>query len=149
MAGEKQDDLIDRLVQDPNNPRVKKLVGFRMGKSNQEEYWRLYLTDDLNHFLDFRKEDTLHAEQVSSTKTLVWLNPNAEVKESIVRSGRVDFLRGTIIEDHLRRRPGSSGTGPRGLLFAMAGAMAGQSGCLRAGGDCGHPQPTFNPENCM
>src|SRR6266704_2694377 len=86
------DEILERIVPDPANPDVKRLTGFLLGRSDRENYWRLYLTVDLNHFVEFRKDDTIHAQQLRPSRTVVWLKPDARVTETKNESGTVDFL---------------------------------------------------------
>lgn len=124
-------DLADRLVPDPSDPDVRRLTGFLLGKSNRDGYWRLYLTVDLNHYLEFRQEDTLHAEEFRPTRTVVWLRSDARVHETKTRSAPVDFLQGDIRRGFLR---GVSGA-PQMLLNAAECPM---SGCGHCTASCSH-----------
>src|SRR5215213_759199 len=134
------EDFSDRIVPDPENPNVKRLEGFVMGRSSIEENWRLYLAPDMDHYVEFRKEDTLHAEQISPTKAFVWITPRAEIKEVMLRSGPVGFLRGTIINEHVRRR-GLLSAPQLGGPFRLFAVAANDSGCAAAGG-CNPPPGT-------
>jgi hypothetical protein len=126
------DEIVDRIVEDPGNPEVRRLTGFLLGKSDREGYWRLYLTVDLNHYLEFRKEDTLHAQQFRQGRTVVWLKPEARVTEKLTKSTTVEFLRGNMMGDYIRRH-GASFVGMVGSGLKM---MAGETN-----GSC--PTPAF------
>ncbi len=126
MADEKKpdiDDLADRLVPDPTNPDVRRMVGFLLGKSHRDDHWRLYLNGDLTQYLEFRKADTVHAKQISGTQTVVWVKAQTRVQLFQTGSMPVEFLRGVILEDQL------SGARMSGLRRAMGVAMAEASGC--------------------
>ena len=97
------DETVERIIEDPGNPDVRRLSGFLLGKSDRDGYWRLYLTVDLNHYLEFRKEDTLHAQQFRPARTVVWLKPEARVTEKLTKSTRVEFLRGNLMGEYIRR----------------------------------------------
>src|SRR5262245_29838516 len=122
-SGDGTDDLVDRLVPDPANPDVRRLVGFLLGKSHRDEYWRLYLNGDLTQYLEFKKADTIHAKQVTSSQTVVWVKPQTRVQLFQTGSVQVEFLRVVILQDQLG---GSRSTGFRRV---MGVAMAEASGC--------------------
>jgi hypothetical protein len=105
----RQDDLIGRLVPDPANTDLVRLAGLFLGNSEREAYWRLYLTTSLNHYLEFRKEDTVDAERFPSGAIVVWLKPEARVQERITRSIPAAFLQGNISSMYLPRTTDVSG----------------------------------------
>jgi hypothetical protein len=117
------DDLDGRLVPDPASPDVRRLKGFLLGKSDRPDYWRLYLNADLTYYLEFKKEDTVHAKQFHSNETIVWVKPQTRVQ--VVRTGSVpvEFLRGDIIRQQL------GGSAVSGFRRAMGVAAADASGC--------------------
>jgi hypothetical protein len=123
------DPLIDRLVPDPGNPRVKRLTGFMMGRSQLEDHWRLYLSVNLDHYIDFKKEDTLDAHQFRPARVVVWLKAGARVSETKTSSVPVEFLQGEIRRGFLR---GTSGL-PR--IFADSAGCPG-SGCAHCSVAC-------------
>jgi hypothetical protein len=92
----KPDDIIERLVPDPANPRVTKLVGLYLGNSSRTEYWRLYLSASLDHYFEFRKDDTLDSTRLSTDEIVVWLKPDAKVEETRTTVVPEAFLRGDI-----------------------------------------------------
>lgn len=127
-------EFTDRLIPDPSNPNLKKVKGFALGKSDKEAYWRLYFNANLTHYLEFRKEDTVHAKQESSGNIMVWLKPESEVKEMLLRSGKLDFLKGTIVNEYLRKEGIYPGAFRIGRLQLMA---ADGSGCAHTGCSAG------------
>jgi hypothetical protein len=116
------DDLADHLVPDPANPDVRRLVGFLLGKSHRDGYWRLYLNSDLTHYIEFSKEDTVHAKQVGPNRTMVWVKPQTRVQVYQTASVPVEFLKGDVLKDAM------GGAGQSGFGRTMM-AMAGASGC--------------------
>jgi hypothetical protein len=84
------DDLIRRLVPDPANPDVERLVGFRLGESDRSGYWRLYIDMDLSDYLEFRKDDVLDGKELPDGSTVVW------------QKAAEQFLSGDISERFLR-----------------------------------------------
>jgi hypothetical protein len=131
----REDELIKKLVPDPNNPDVKRVTGFVMGKSSRPGYWRLYLSVDLNHHLEFRQSDTVHAAKIREGRTVVWLKPDAKITETRTASGSQDFVEGGLIQQYLRRR----GADVAGLLgFRDTRVMAADgSGCAHTGCSAG------------
>ena len=123
------DPLIDRLIPDPANPHVKRLTGFRMGRSQLPDHWRLYLNVNLNHYIDFKKEDTLDAHEFRPARVVVWLKPGARISETKTSSVPVEFLQGEIRRGFLR---GASGM-PR--VFADMADCPG-SGCAHCTAAC-------------
>lgn len=125
------DEILERIVPDPANPDIKRLTGFLLGKSDRENYWRLYLTVDLNHFIEFRKEDTIHAQQFRPSRTVVWVKPDARITETKNESGTVDFLRGNMLSKFLGRRLGgfSSLVGSPMRLMEADGSGCAHMGC--------------------
>ena len=117
----RQDDVVGRVVRDPTNVDAKKLVGLFLGNSNREGCWRLYLTAGFDHYVEFRKEDTLDGERFPSGRIVVWVKAGTRVQETRTESMPVEFLQGTIQYRHL---PGVMGAGLRQTL-----AM-GSEGCL-------------------
>jgi hypothetical protein len=95
-------EILEQIIRDPAQPEVKRLTGFLMGRSDRDDYWRLYLTVDLNHYLEIRKEDTLHAQEFRPGRTVVWVKPDAKLVETNSAVAPVDFVRGDIQRGFLR-----------------------------------------------
>jgi hypothetical protein len=123
------DPLTERLVPDPNNPNVTRQTGFLLGKSQIESRWRLYMSADLNHYVEFDKDDIIDAHQFRPSYTVVWLRPNAQAYETKTRSAPVEFLQGEIRKGFLR---GMAGV-PR--MFSNM-AVAAETGCGCPGPQC-------------
>lgn len=109
---------------------TKTLRGFALGKSPDEGRWRLYLNEDLSHYIEFDKKDALHAQEVAPGRTLVWLARSARVTEATSRTLPVEFLQGQIRTGFLR--------GLSGLTGAMALDAEGCpcSGCAHCTTSC-------------
>lgn len=75
-----------------------KLVGFYLGRSEEPGNWRLYLTQNLTRYLEFRKDDTVHSERLATGRIVTWLKADAMVKEkqSAVAD---DFLAGDLLSN--------------------------------------------------
>jgi hypothetical protein len=103
------EELVEQWIPEPDNPNVRRLVGFLMGRSHRADYWRLYLNAELNHYLEFRQEDTIHAKQLASGRTVVWVKPDSVVREITNRVAPVEFLEGDISNTQLPRMMDISG----------------------------------------
>jgi len=103
-----------------------------MGNSSREGHWRLYLDIDLTKYLEFRKEDTLHAEQFRPGRTVVWLKRGTKIHEVQTRTGSIEFLQGEIRRGFFRGVPGL------GTMMAMGAC---QSGCAHCTASCTYPGP--------
>jgi hypothetical protein len=95
-------EILEQIVRNPAQPEVRRLTGFLLGRSDRDDYWRLYLTVDLNHYLEIRKEDTLHAQEFRPGRTVVWINPDAKIAETNSATAPIDFLKGDIQRGFLR-----------------------------------------------
>jgi hypothetical protein len=106
----RQDALVEKLVSDPSKiPDIQVLVGL-LGRSSQAETWRLYLTPQLNEYVEFNAQDVvlthpLAAGQSPLGGTMVWLRRDATVKYT--RTGtlqaQADFVRGDIMSRFMTR----------------------------------------------
>ena len=116
------DDWVGKVVPDPENPDVRRVVGFGLGESDRPAYWRLYLNSDLTEYLEFRKEDCLHAKQLESGGyTVAWLKPDAKIAHTRTQEAALEFLRGDIRSRFLGSTrfavTGGGGVGGGGLGF--------------------------------
>ena len=117
-----EDSLIEKLVPDPSQvPGLKMRIGW-LGKSSRRKYWRLYLTPELNSYLEFREEDIVHTLSMASDMnplggTTVFLKREAELLHTRTTStqAQAEWLGGDIMRRHLRR------TGISGLLAPGGG----------------------------
>lgn len=137
-----QDALIEKLVVDPSKiPDVRVLVGF-LGRSSEAGTWRLYLTPQLNSYVEFSAEDMLHTQPLAAAQsplgvTAVWLRQDATVKHtrSGARQAQAEFVQGDITSGFM--------TGP-GVQEMTLGRLAGQRWPLTH--DC--PFDTLGWWNC-
>jgi hypothetical protein len=87
-----QDPFVERLRPDPAQPPtpVRVLEGL-MGKSDREEYWRLYFTRELNSYVEFRAEDVVYSEPIPSDQPpFVGLDAT---RVGIQRDATIEFTR--------------------------------------------------------
>ena len=100
----KQDALVEKLVVDPSKtPEVKVLFGF-LGRSPEAGTWRLYLTPQLDSYVEFSAEDMVHTQQLAAAQsplggTAVWLKRGATLKHTRTgtRQAQAEFVRGDIM----------------------------------------------------
>lgn len=118
----KQDALVEKLVVNPSNiPDVKVLVGF-VGKGS-EGRWRLYLTPQLNDYLEFNAQDVLHTQPFATAQsplggTVVWINRNASLQhtQTAANQAQAGFVQGDIMSRFMTGPgiPENAGGGPAG-----------------------------------
>lgn len=135
----KPDSFIERVIPDPSDPRVIRIAGQYLGRSDREDCWRLYLTDALNHFLEFRREDTLDAQKTSTGRMVVWLKKGSNVEETITGPVPTDFLRGNL-RRNLAGQPSLGIQLPRFLLCETSDQGTGNSMCIKKTRDPGSPE---------
>jgi hypothetical protein len=104
-----QDPLVERLVPDPSSHRSFTMLRGFLGKSGREGFWRLYLTPELDQYVEFAEGDVEHtqeatAEQAPFGGSYVWLRAGAPVTHAQVstRQMQAEFLRGGITAGYLR-----------------------------------------------
>ena len=124
----KTDEIADRAAREQREGLVR-LTGRFLGNSEHEGYYRLYLTEQMDRYLEFSKEGTLEAERFPSGRLVVWLKPGTKVVEAASRPVSQEFLSGSIGAATSRR--------PRGVVRTMMAA---------AGGGCGYS--SVIPANC-
>lgn len=125
---------------------VRAFFGF-MRRSSDGRTWRLYLTIDLDDYIEIDESQILHSIAIEGSQhplggTLVWVRRSAKLKRVGVRSveAQADFLRGEIVKEHLalaaRGGPVAGAKPPVGT-GAMCTSYTGCTPCLSAGLNCG------------
>ena len=113
----KQDGLIEKLVPDPATPPDAMVLSGLVGRSTKAGYWRLYLTPQLNDYVEFSEKDVLHHQQFPPALsplggTLIWIKGDAKLQhtQTTIQQAQGQFLQGNIaakflsnvgIESHL------------------------------------------------
>jgi hypothetical protein len=89
-----------------------------LGRGEAENIWRLYLTLEMDEYIEFASSDVVHSQAVNESDSLagtsVWVRRDTTLRYTHVASRQVqaDFLRGDITTRHLgRARSASFGTG--------------------------------------
>jgi hypothetical protein len=133
------DEIVERVVRNPANPEVRRLVGLYLGKGLTDEHWRLYLNDSFSHYLEFRKEDTLDAQRVSSGKLVVWVKPESKVRETRSQTGAVEFVNGSILNSNIGAIRDLGAGGARQVLGLESAGCSAASCFTTAGPNCRGP----------
>src|SRR5579864_4072536 len=85
----KQDPLVDQLMPDPGNPQPTiQLTGW-LGKGTDEGWWRLYLTPQLDEYVEFSADSVVHTqplqkEQSALGGSTVWLKAGTALNHTQV-----------------------------------------------------------------
>jgi len=99
----KQDPLVEKLKSDPSqDPNVRLFTGY-LGRSTQVGYWRLYLTPQLDEYLEINEEDISHNQSLATEQspmggTMLWIRRGANVQytRTVSRQVQVEFLQGDM-----------------------------------------------------
>jgi len=159
----KQDGVVEKLVPEPTNvPDVRMLVGL-IGKSGRTGFGRLYLTPELNSYVEFREEDVVHSQSLAPAEnplggTAVWVKRDATLTHTstVSRSAETEFLTGEITAALMAGR-GAAGPfawGAAGLLGLRLPTILWGNTCLRCytvvWGSCPTPggEDTCVPATC-
>ena len=82
----KEDEVVRELVADPRDvPESTLIVGF-VGRSEDEDKWRVYITPTLDNYVEIRRKDILKTAPLESSDspiggTAVWIRKSAKVKQ--------------------------------------------------------------------
>lgn len=130
MASSKDTNEFDEWSPDPKDSNLNSLSGFLLGRSEEDDSYRLYLNAELNHYAEFAKSDTVHAKRIGEGRVIVWLKPGTKVRDVHSKTVSAEFLRGEIQRNMFR---GTSGIriGGMTLLSDCPG-----SGCAHCTASC-------------
>jgi hypothetical protein len=108
-----EDQLVQKLVPDPSQgpPNATVLRGY-LGRGTDKGSWRLYLSADLDEYVELSEADILHTQKLPDDQgTLVWVPKTLALNHVRVQSEEVqaDFLRGHIELTGLQ--PGAAAAG--------------------------------------
>jgi hypothetical protein len=110
-------DSVHHLVPDAASPGVARLTGFKLGESDRQGYWRLYLSPSFTKYIEFKKDDVVGGEELRDT-TVVWVRSNARVTCATTHETAADFLKGPVRSGFQRK------TGFAGVLMRAASGSA-------------------------
>jgi hypothetical protein len=105
-----EDELTKHLVADPQTvPGTIFMVGF-MGKTNRADHVRLYLTPELDEYIEFRSDDLRQSQSLTTAEnplggTAVWVDRSARIiyTKTISHEFQGEFLRGAIATEFLAK----------------------------------------------
>jgi hypothetical protein len=103
----KPDQIVQRLKPDPSKiPNARVLAGF-LGKSTREGYWRLYVSLQMNEYIEIAENDIVDTQPMGEEETvggsLVWVRHDAVVEFTVSGPLRAqgEFLQGGITGEYL------------------------------------------------
>ena len=125
------DDLIARLVKDPNNPPGLLLLSGYLGASSEEGHVRLYLDEELSRYVEIPKDAIRHAQELSPEQSplggsLVWVAREAELMHGRAgaKPGAASFLEGWLTDEYMEvaaafppAKPAARGVGPEAGMY--------------------------------
>lgn len=149
----KEEDFVSHLVEDPSRlPDTRLLIGF-LGNSGKEGYWRLYLSPELNEFLEFQEKDVLRSQPLADSQlggTAIWIRREAELQHTrtTTREAQAQFLQGTIASAFRAGAIAGSFTGGAQALIGQIKSIPPQASvCFSCPSDlC--PVPTSGGPTC-
>jgi len=165
-AGLDQDELVESLVPDPSDVAELKMLFGWLGRSAREGCWRLYLSPELDHYVEVREDDVLHARRLMETEsptggTILWARRNAPLRE--IRTGSVQaqasFLAGDIMAilkqadaqarfDLSAAPPQLAATTPFCFTVAVTAGVIIGVGISKIGGSCKKIRSKVFPSQC-
>ncbi len=113
-----EDPMVAALVPDPSQgaPNAAILHGY-LGRSTTEGVWRLYLSVELDRYVELPEDEILHTKQLPDDGgTLVWVRKDLalNVVRPEARQVQAEFLGGPIAGSRLRRAaPGGAAAAAR------------------------------------
>jgi hypothetical protein len=118
-----QDRIVDQLAPDPGSHQPLTILTGFLGQSSREGFWRLYLTPELDEYVEFAEDDVVQTEEATKEQapfggSSVWLRQGAPVTHTQVSTRQVqaEFLSGSITA---------------GYMGAAAPAAVGAAGVVR------------------
>src|SRR5262249_23923285 len=101
----KQDWLVDRLTPDPGVPASLRVLAGWLGASTRAECWRLYLTPELNEYIEVAEADIVHKQSLAPEDSplggsVIWVNRDAKlyyVRVTTLES-QAEFFAGDILQ---------------------------------------------------
>ena len=104
----KQDSLVDRLTPDTSQKEPTVRVTGWLGRGGDEGKWKLFLSPELNEYIQFSENDVVDSQPLSADfsplgGTIVWLRASTSVQHVTVATldAQADFLAGSIASRYL------------------------------------------------
>ena len=110
-----QHPLVDALLPDPSQtpPNSTRIVGY-LGRSTASGIWRLYLSPNLDRYVEIPEADILHTQEFPGNEgTAVWVRSDLRLQYVAVQSSQVqaDYLSGPVAATAVGAPSGGSGMG--------------------------------------
>jgi len=98
-----QDELVGALVPDPSQHQPTTQLSGWLGKGAAEGLWRLYLTPQMDAYVEFAEDDVVHTQPLARSDsplggTIVWVKSGVKLRHTVVvtRQVQADFLSGGV-----------------------------------------------------
>ena len=109
-----EDPLVEALVPDPGQgpPDAAVLQGY-LGKGTTEDVWRLYLTPQLDQYVELPEAEILYSQKQPDDGTLVWVRKDLSLSVQRPQPAQVqaEFLGGNIAGARLQQAAPAGGAG--------------------------------------
>lgn len=112
-----QDALVEALVPDPSpGPLNATVLQGYLGKSTTQGAWRLYLTPELDQFVELPEAEILHSEKQTDDGTLVWVRKDLPLTALRLQAAQVqaEFLGGSVASARLPLTTAAAGVSAPG-----------------------------------
>jgi hypothetical protein len=117
------DELVERLLPDPDSPNVNVLMGMLIGRGRDDSTLRVYTTLQLDQFIEVPADRILGVKRLPTGQIAVWIPGDLDVRVTTTSTLSGEFLKGSIQAAH-----GHSGGGLGNLVSAMIGLEGGAGG---------------------
>jgi len=104
----REHELVKKLVKDGKPVDYLTIRGY-VGKSDSVDAVRLYLSKEFNEYIEVKKKEILHAEEISAEElefggTCIWIDKDTEIIKVKVqfRKQQARFMEGDIVRTQLR-----------------------------------------------
>jgi hypothetical protein len=108
--GLRQSAFVERLMADPGQAQdLRMLIGF-LGRSTRDRYWRLYVSPELDSWIEFAEDDVVRSEPFATEArsalldaTTVWVRREATLQftQTVSAQRQAEFLGGDIMSRYL------------------------------------------------
>ena len=125
----KQDPLVEQLVPDPADPQATIQLKGWLGKGVKAGSWRLYLTPQLDEYVQFQDKDIVHTQPIAPEQsplggTMIWLLAGTSLQHTRVttRQLQAGFLSGGITANFMAGATSTFAMAARRAMFAVGTA---------------------------
>ena len=127
----KQDPLVEQLAPDPADPQATIQLRGWLGKGVKEGSWRLYLTPQLDEYVQFQDKDIVHTQPIAPEQsplggTVIWLVAGTSLQHTrvVTRQLQADFLSGGITANFMTGAvPALAATARRAVFGALTAGI--------------------------